>query len=384
MDLRLEKADLLECLGVPDNAVDSYHFDEPPPEEMLAAVRRSAARPFSPRIQANQGAVRYIAERTDLLPVGMLIGPFSLMTKLVGDPITPVAMAGSGTTADEDAGVRKVERCLQLASAAVERSARAQIAAGAKALVICEPAANIVYLSPRQMKRGADILERFVLEPNRRIRAVLEQCGTDLIFHDCGELLTDMVRQFAVELRPAILSLGGSRRLWEDASVVPKDIVLFGNLPTKTFYSDAAMPVEEVVRLTRELAGNMAGVRAPAHPRVGVRRPARPRVGGDHPAEGRRDADGVGRLPPAACDPTGRRRAGTASRYGRPISAYAPSVHLRPGAHARWVPTRRRQHLAGAAHRAARHGRLDRRDDASRGNRSPGSLCSARGPEAAG
>jgi uroporphyrinogen-III decarboxylase len=265
MDLRLEKADLLECLGVPEHAVDTYHFETPPAEEVLAAVRRSAQRPFSARIQANQGAVRYIAERTDLLPVGMLIGPFSLMTKLVADPITPVAMAGSGVTADEDEGVRTVERCLQLAAATVERSARAQIEAGAKALVVCEPAANTVYLSPRQMKRGADLLERFVLEPNRRVRAVLEQCGTDLIFHDCGELLTDMVRQFAVELRPAFLSLGSSRRLWEDATVVPKDIVLFGNLPTKTFYSDAAMPVEEVVRLTRELAGNMA---ACGHPHI--------------------------------------------------------------------------------------------------------------------
>jgi hypothetical protein len=38
--------------------------------------------------------VRYIAERTDLLPVRMLIGPFSLMTKFLADPISPVAMAG--------------------------------------------------------------------------------------------------------------------------------------------------------------------------------------------------------------------------------------------------------------------------------------------------
>ena len=265
MDLRLEKADLLACLGVPEAEVDTFHFDAPPPEEALAAVRRSASRPFSPRIAANQGAVRYVAERTDLLPIGMLIGPFSLMTKLVADPISPVAMAGSGVTPDEDAGVLMVERCLQLACATVERSARAQIDAGAKALLVCEPAANTVYLSPRQMKRGADILDRFVLEPNRRLRALLDQRGVDLIFHDCGELMTEMVRQFAVELRPAILSLGSSRALWEDAAVVPKDVVLFGNLPTKTFYSDEAMPVEEVVRLTRELAGRMA---ACAHPHI--------------------------------------------------------------------------------------------------------------------
>jgi hypothetical protein len=38
---------------------------------------------------------------------------------------------------------------------------------------------------------------------------------------------------------------------------VPADIVLFGNLPTKTFYSDAAMPADEVRRLTNHLVSRM-------------------------------------------------------------------------------------------------------------------------------
>ncbi len=265
MDLRLEKADLLEFAGVPESEVDVFHFKEPPPEELLANVMRAGARPFSKRIQANQEAVRYIAERTDLLPVGMLSGPFSLMTKLVADPIVSVATAGGGVTKEEDDGVCLVERCLQLALATVLRSARAQIEAGAKAIIMCEPAANTVYLSPRQLRRGSDIFDRFVLEPNRQVRALLEQYGVDLIFHNCGELVTDMVRQFAIELRPAMISLGSSRKLWEDSIVVPKDIVLFGNLPTKTFYSDAAMPDERVVSLTQELMARMAET---SHPHI--------------------------------------------------------------------------------------------------------------------
>ena len=151
-----------------------------------------------------------------------------------------------------------VERCLALAEATVQRSAAAQIAAGARAMIVCEPAANSAYLSPRQLRAGSDILERFVLAPNRRLRSLLARHAVDLIFHDCGELTTDMVRQFALELRPAVLSLGSSRNLWEDAAVVPEDVVLFGNLPTKTFYSDATMPVEEVERLTRETVRRMA------------------------------------------------------------------------------------------------------------------------------
>ncbi|QOY89882.1 uroporphyrinogen decarboxylase family protein [Paludibaculum fermentans] len=258
MDLRLEKADLLAFCGIPEDLVDSFHFAEPPSSELIPALRLADARPFSTRIQANQGAVRFIADCPGLLPVGMLIGPFSLMTKLVADPIAPVAMAGNGVTAEEDDGVRLVERCLQLALLTVLRSARAQIAAGAKAMIVCEPAANTVYLSPRQLRGGSGLLERFVLEPNRQLRALLAAHGVDLIFHNCGTLTSDMVRQFAAELKPSILSLGSSRKLWEDAAVVRQEIVLFGNLPTKMFYSDSVMPVEEVTRLTLELKAKMA------------------------------------------------------------------------------------------------------------------------------
>ncbi|MDR3718649.1 MAG: uroporphyrinogen decarboxylase family protein [Bryobacteraceae bacterium] len=258
MDLTLEKLDLLTYLGVPPAQVDSYHFPAPPPAGLIDELRAASARPFAHRIAANQEAVRYIQDKTDLLPVGMLIGPFSLMTKLISDPITPVAMAAAGDTAEDNEGVCLVERLLALAEATVLRSAQAQIEAGARAVIVCEPAANTVYLSPRRLRSGSNILERYVLGPNRRLREFLGERDVDLIFHNCGELLTDMVRQFAIELKPAMLSLGSSRKLWEDAAVVPGDIVLFGNLPTKMFYSDSVMPEEEVRRRTRELRDRMA------------------------------------------------------------------------------------------------------------------------------
>ena len=72
-----------------------------------------------------------------------------------------------------------------------------------------------------------------------------------------------MVHAFATRLHPAILSLGSSRKLWEDAAVVPKDVVLFGNLPTKNFYSDAAVPIERVEEMTRDLIRRMAETRHP-------------------------------------------------------------------------------------------------------------------------
>ncbi|HTQ55993.1 MAG TPA: uroporphyrinogen decarboxylase family protein [Bryobacteraceae bacterium] len=258
MDLTLEKADLLGLIGVRGGETECFHFQEVPQSSVMERVCDTTAAPASPRIRANCEAVRYIATATDLVPVGMVIGPFSLMTKLLTDPIAPVALAGAGITGEENAEVRLAEGCLEMAVAAVLRSAKAQIDAGAKAMIVCEPAANIAYISPRQMHGGADIFSRFVLDPNRRLRKMLGESGVDLIFHNCGELRTEMVRRFAAELEPAILSLGSSRRLWEDAAVVPQNIVLFGNLPTKAFFSDTMMPLAEVVRRTIELKDRMA------------------------------------------------------------------------------------------------------------------------------
>jgi hypothetical protein len=66
-----------------------------------------------------------------------------------------------------------------------------------------------------------------------------------------------MVEAFAHRLRPVILSLGSSRKL------VPNVTVLYGNLPTKSFYSDGAMPVE-VMRRIRELVARKKACRISA------------------------------------------------------------------------------------------------------------------------
>jgi len=265
MDLRLEKSDLLGILGVSEFEVETFHFTEAPTEEHLARMRNSMDAPFSRRGQAHLDSIRHIAEETRLVPVGMAIGPFSLMTKLMADPITPIAMAGTGLTAQDDAGILMAERSLALASLALERSLAAQIKAGARAMLICEPAANVVYLSPKQIEAGSGIFERFVMQADLRMSAQLKAAGVDLIFHDCGELTDTMVRAFAERLNPVILSLGSSRKLWEDAALVPKHIVLYGNLPTKSFYSDSAMPLARVAELARELVARM---QAAGHPHI--------------------------------------------------------------------------------------------------------------------
>jgi uroporphyrinogen-III decarboxylase len=253
MDLKLEKEALLAARGISAAEIDSYHFKELPagtPDFQL-----------TPRMHATCDAIRHVAKQPGLVPLGMGIGPFSLMTKLITDPITPVFLAGTGLTADDDPEVALVERALELGTELILQYFTAQIDAGAKAIIVCEPAANQVYFSPNQLANGYEIFDRYVTEPMRRIRALFAQRDVDLVFHDCGELTTGMVERFAT-LDAAMISFGCSRVLWEDAALIPKTTVLFGNLPTKNFPAPQ-LTVAEVERLARELLEKM---RATGHP----------------------------------------------------------------------------------------------------------------------
>ncbi len=264
MDLRIEKAAMLRALDVAAADIDAWHFDATPGDAEFDAVEKRLTFTGHPRPLANVRAIEHVAQQRDLIPVGMAIGPFSLMTKLLADPITAVYLAGSGITAADDDEVLRVERVLELATRVILRSIDAQLDAGARAMCICEPAANMVYLSPNQLATatGSDIFERYVMTFNRRVKALLDRRGADLMFHDCGELLDDMVRQF-VTLDPAILSLGSSRTLWDDARLVPKTTVLFGNLPTKRFYDDGLVSLDDVRRMASELTQRMADAHHP-------------------------------------------------------------------------------------------------------------------------
>ena len=265
MDLRLEKIDLLARIGISPRDAETHHFTSPLDEATVAALCSDHSSPLCPGSVARDEALTYIASIHELFPVGMAIGPFSLTARLMADLISATAMAGKGIAPEDSADVLLLQQCLRAAETAVLRSVRSQIAHGARAIMICEPAACTAFLSPRQLRAGSDIFQRFVMEPNLRLNAALNAAGCDLIFHNCGELIDPMVESFAHRLHPAILSLGSSRKLWLDARLVPNDVVLYGNLPTKSFYSDGAMPVEEVVRSTAELLSNM---KACGHPHI--------------------------------------------------------------------------------------------------------------------
>ena len=254
MDLKLEKEALLLARGIAAAEIDSFHFDETPADDWEVPLTR--------KMDAVCEAIHYIATETDLLPVGMGIGPFSLMTKLISDPITPVFLASDGATADDEEEVGLVERLLELSSKTIRLYLNAQIQAGAKAIILCEPAANTVYFSPNQLEESYDVFDRYVMKLNHEIREQLRAADVDLIFHDCGELTDGMVSRYAA-LDPAMISLGCSRQLWEDAALIPKSTVLYGNLPTKQFYSDELVSVAKVRELSNQLLERMRDVGHP-------------------------------------------------------------------------------------------------------------------------
>jgi len=263
MDLQLEKATLLRGLDIPVADVATYHFEEPPTDAQMETLRRRVREPLSPQQQVHVDAVSHVARHaSDLVPCGMMIGPFSLMTKLLKDPITPVYLSGMGVTAAEDPAVAAVERTLELAMLMVERSLRAQLAVGARLICVAEPAANRVYVSPKQIEEGSDVYERMVMKNLRRLKAIMDEHHADLFFHCCGELSDYMLGKFS-ELDPAVLSLGCSRPLWEVAQIVPSTTVLFGNLPSKQFFSDAVISVEAVQAQAADLVARMQAIRRP-------------------------------------------------------------------------------------------------------------------------
>ncbi len=266
MDLTLEKAILLESLGIPAEAAPTFHFNMDGegrlPQDAAALLAANLPANRNPRFQAHVDSVRWVAEEGSCLPLGMAIGPFSLLTKLLADPITAIYAAGTGVTADEDPEVRVLEQLLELAVQTVLFSVREQLRRGAKVVFIAEPAANRVYISPRQIEQGSDVYDRFVMVNLRRVKALLREEGAELLLHCCGELTPDMVRAFG-SLSPVMMSLGSSRCLCRDAAYVPRDVVLYGNLPSKRFYSDTLASCDEVARQAAELNESMKHVNHP-------------------------------------------------------------------------------------------------------------------------
>jgi uroporphyrinogen-III decarboxylase len=263
MDLTLEKEYLLWLMGLPVSSAATHHFSGIPDGRLLDTLEKGIAGPVAPRLQAAVDAVKWVSQNTGLVPAGLAIGPFSLMVKLLEDAIPAVYMAGTGMGPDDDDDVAALVHMLELCTRVVLRSVEVQLEAGARLIVIAEPAGSAAYISPKQIEAGSDIFDRLVIRHNQRIAALVASRGAHLFFHCCGELCEPMVRQYG-KLRMTMFSFGASRKLWEDAALIDKDIVIYGNLPTKKFISDE-LTVDGVRAQAKELLERM---KSTGHPFV--------------------------------------------------------------------------------------------------------------------
>ena len=267
MDLTLEKDVMLGAIGIAAETIPTYHFTRPPAAADIAKVAAMDVL-ASPRIKASCDSLATIAAAyaagAKEVPVGMCIGPFSLLTKLLADPIVPIFLAGSGLGPEDDDDVAMLAALLELCEKTVQAYCLAQMKAGAVAIFLCEPAANLVYFSPKQIAEGSSVYDDFVITPNLRLKALFDQNGVDLIFHDCGSLTPEMIASFAA-LDPVILSLGSPVNLWEAEPLVPKTTVLYGNLPTKKFYSDEEVPLAGIAQMVSEIETKL---KATGHPYI--------------------------------------------------------------------------------------------------------------------
>lgn len=259
MDLRIEKEWLLSEFGVPAEEIDTYHFHNGLTQAEVEKTRAMLNSAPTPSMKASVDAIEYVTKTGDLVPMGMCIGPFSMMTKLIDDPITAIFMAGIDPT-DKDA--ISVFSALEISTLIICRWIEMQILAGAKAVCICEPAYNTVYISPNQFKANPQILHDLVIRYHLQIKELLNKHDVDMVFHDCGVLCDEIITSVN-ELDPAILSLGSPSDLATAAKLTQPQTVLFGNLPSKKFYSDNEMTEQDVREQSKALLKEM---HATGHP----------------------------------------------------------------------------------------------------------------------
>ena len=128
MDLTREKAALLRLLGI-EASPDDFHFHEVPDPAAMQRFERGLNGPIAPAIEATVESVRNVARGTQLVPLGISIGPFSLATKLLADPITPVYLAGTGATTDDEPEVKLLEMAVDLSTRLILRVIERQLEA---------------------------------------------------------------------------------------------------------------------------------------------------------------------------------------------------------------------------------------------------------------
>lgn len=239
---RLQTAVLLSAMDLSVEAeafgcTISFSDDEVPTVTGSLVTSLDAARAL-PVPEPGQGrtpvyleTVRRLAARPGSTPVlAGCIGPFSLAARLVG-----VSEAMTLTLTDPDL----MHVLLGKSAAFLGAYARAFRAAGARGLIMAEPAAGL--LSPRAL---AEFSSAYV----RRILEGLADAEFGFILHNCAAKLLHLPA--VLESGARVFHFGAPMDLLAALDQVPADVILCGNLdPTAVFVQSSP---EQIAALTRQ------------------------------------------------------------------------------------------------------------------------------------
>ena len=129
-------------------------------------------------------------------------------------------------------------------------------------MLVANPSAQKQFLPPSM----PELFEELVVVPNREVREHLDSKDADMFLHNCGFLCPEFVRALGYGVHPAVLSLGSSEKLWEAAANVPKDVVLYGNVPSRLFAHSTEFTEESVREWMSKVAREMKAI---DHPWIG-------------------------------------------------------------------------------------------------------------------
>jgi len=167
----------------------------------------------------------------DAIPLGGMIGPFSLAGRLFG-----VSEALAETAGEPEL----IHKLLEKTTAFLTSYARAFRQAGARGVIVAGPTAGL--MSPNSVRE-------FSSPYIRRIVQEVEGDGFQIILHNCGARIGHL--EAKLEAGARILHFGQPMDILAALMKVPEDIVLCGNLDPSAVFVGA--PAQEVHAKTKAL-----------------------------------------------------------------------------------------------------------------------------------
>ncbi|HHU64268.1 MAG TPA: methylcobamide--CoM methyltransferase [Clostridiales bacterium] len=227
-----------EALGIPI----TFHENESPNVDVHPLTKAEELKDYKApnpntggRMAVFVSVVKLLKNNTDKIVGGLVCGPFTLAGLMMG-----AEKLALNTLMEPDF----CKKTMDFATSAILPYAKAQIKAGADFIILLDPTA--VLLSPK-------LYDKFVTPS---IKQIIKELEVPVVIHTCGNttnIVPNMCRTGAQGL-----SLDGMVDFGKLSTIVPKDVVLIGNIDPVRIMSNATP--DRVYTATMDLLENMKNV----------------------------------------------------------------------------------------------------------------------------